>query len=131
VVDVRVVGDETIDGEAATHYRVTVDLETLLDRVPQDRRSQMEQALEKVRADAGLDPSEIPFDVWLADGLVKRIGVELSLDGTEHAGELSAVLTLSDVGGSFRIDPPPADQVTDLSELAGMWGDAVGVAPAA
>jgi hypothetical protein len=123
VVDVQVVGQETIDGAAATHYRATVDLEALLDRVPEDRRSEVERALEKVRADAGLDPSAIPVDVWLADGLVKQVGFELSPDGSGSADGLSATLTLSDVGATFSIDPPPADQVTDLSQLAAMWSD--------
>jgi hypothetical protein len=120
VVDVQVVGSDTIDGEAATHYRATVDLQAALDRVPEDRRAEVDRALEKLREHGDLDPSEIPFDVWLADGLVKRVGFQLSVDGS---GSLSATLTLSDVGATFSIDPPPADQVTDLSELAAMWGD--------
>jgi hypothetical protein len=121
VVDVQVVGQETIDGEAATHYRATVDLEALVDQAPEDRRSEVEQALEKLREHGGLDPSQLPVDVWLADGLVKRVGFQLSSEGSSQA--LSATLTLSDVGGTFSIDPPPADQVTDLSQLAAMWGD--------
>jgi hypothetical protein len=131
VVGVQLIGQETIDGAAATHYRVTVDLQAALDRVPEDRRSEVDEALEKLREHGGLDPSELPFDVWLADGLVKRVGFQLSSDATGSAQELAGTLTLSDVGATFSIDPPPTDQVTDLSQLAAMWGDHAVAASAA
>jgi hypothetical protein len=51
---------------------------------------------------------------------VKRVGFQLSQEGS---GSLAATLTFSDVGATFSIDAPPADQVTDLSQLAAMWGE--------
>jgi hypothetical protein len=51
-------------------------------------------------------------------------------NGMDGTVTMAATMTLSDVGASFKIDPPPADQVTDLGDLAGMWGDALDEAPA-
>jgi hypothetical protein len=125
VVEVQELGPATIDGEPATHYRATVDLQAALERVPEDRRGQIREAIAKLREQTGGDVPELPFDVWLAEGLLKRVGFELALPGGVDGGAgLSATLTFSDVGGTFAIDPPPADQVTDLSQLSGMFGGA-------
>jgi hypothetical protein len=72
-------------------------------------------------------------DVWVAAGLLKRMSYGFTMDapnGMDGTVTMAATMTLSDVGASFKIDPPPADQVTDLGDLAGMWGDALDEAPA-
>lgn len=133
-IDVQEVGQDVIDGEAATHYRATVDLGAAMEQVPDAQRAAMREAVRALREQTGGDLPELPIDVWIADGLLKRMSYELSMDGVdgvEGGVSMSATLTLSDIGGSFRIDPPPADQVTDLSELAGMWGNATGTVPPA
>jgi hypothetical protein len=132
--DVEEVGDEVIDGQPATHYRATIDLEAALDQIPREQRAAMREAIRSLREQAGGEVPTLPIDVWVADGLLKRLSYTMSMDGMEGVDgsvSMSSTLTLSDIGASFRIDPPPDDQVTDLSELAGMWGDAIGSTPAA
>ena len=125
-VDAEEVGPETIDGTPTTHFRVTVDLNEALAEVPASQRRHLRAAIRELRAQAGADLSEIPMDVWIADdGTLKRLTYDLSLDGlegVEGAVSISAEMTVTDIGARFRIEPPPADQVTDLSEhFTDLW----------
>jgi hypothetical protein len=127
------IGEETIDGEPATHYRATIDLEAALDQVPTAQRGTLRKAIRSLREQAGGTVPELPVDVWVAAGLLKRMSYGFTMDapnGMDGTVTMAATMTLSDVGASFKIDPPPADQVTDLGDLAGMWGDALDEAPA-
>jgi hypothetical protein len=131
--DVEEIGEETIDGEPATHYRATIDLEAALDQVPTAQRGTLRKAIRSLREQAGGTVPELPVDVWVAAGLLKRMSYGFTMDapnGMDGTVTMAATMTLSDVGASFKIDPPPADQVTDLGDLAGMWGDALDEAPA-
>jgi hypothetical protein len=123
-VEVEDLGLDTVDGEPANHYLATVDLEEALTQVPDAQRAAVRKAIRSLREQAGGAVPELPMDVWIADGLLKRVSYELPVEGVEGASSISATITLSDVGAAFEIEPPPADQVTDLSDLAGMFGAA-------
>ncbi len=131
--DVEEIGAETIEGDPATHYRATIDLEAALDQAPSAQRAALRKAIRSLREQAGGAIPELPVDVWIANGLLKRMSYafEMGAPGGDGTMSMAATITLSDVGASFQIDPPPADRVTDLADLAGMWGDAFGAAPAA
>jgi hypothetical protein len=124
VTDVEEVGAETVQGETTTHYRATVDLRKALDEVTARQTKALRDAidaLERQSASSDLLDLELPVDVWVnTDGYLKQFAYEFSLDGVEGATEgtgMTTVMTLSDLGADFQIDPPPADQVTDISEL--------------
>jgi hypothetical protein len=117
-IDVEEVGDETIDGGLATHYRATLDADALLEGVPADARADLREALRELRS-SGTDVSAFPVDVWVAGGFLKRVTFAAA---GKDAGSVSATITFSDVGAPFTIEPPPPDQVTDLSDLGSMWG---------
>jgi hypothetical protein len=132
-VEVEDLGLDSVDGEPATHYRATIDLEEALTKVPEAQRATLRKAIRSLREQAGGAVPELPMDVWIADGLLKRVSYELSMEGvagTEGSTSVSATMTLSDIGAAFEIEPPPADQVTDMSDLAGMFGGASGQASA-
>ena len=81
------VGDEDVRGDETTRYRLTVDCES---------------------ADLACD-SSAPVDVWIADdGTVRRIALE------DDDGEVT--FEFFDFGTEVAVDPPPADQVEDLSD---------------
>jgi len=86
------------------------------------QREQVEATLPAVLAKlktAGLE--RMPFDVWVDEqGFVKRMRASVDLSALEPQGpapSVSITMTLSDVGQPVDVRPPPAGQVTDLSDL--------------
>ena len=125
-ISAETIGVEPIDGADTTHYQVTVDvagaLSSFANAIADQERKQVETTLPAVEAKlkaAGLE--RIPFDVWVdGDGFVKRMRASVDLSALEPQGPAPAVsitMTLSDVGQPVDVRPPPAGQVTDLSDL--------------
>jgi len=119
---VEEVGSEEIGGVDTTHYRGTVQLESVADQVPPDQQEQVRAAIEKLIEQTGT--TEIPVDVWVdGDGLVRKAELtytaKIQVPGSEPQ-ETESVVTMefSDFGTAVEVEPPPADQVTDLAELA-------------
>ncbi|GLW65966.1 putative lipoprotein [Actinomadura rubrobrunea] len=110
--DVRRVGEETVDGVRTVHYTGTVTARDALNRLdPQVRQ----RVSEWFRGDA---PDEkISFDLWVDKDQLPRKIVTKGIDG----GTGSVTVRYSDYGTSFRVNPPPADQVGDLP-LNGILG---------
>jgi len=121
---VAIVGKETIDGVATTHYSATLQLSRILDRLPDDQQAAAKAALEKLGAagSSGGAANGIPVDVWVdTQGRVRRMQMSLG-------GSAGAAAGVAGVSGSITIDfksygavppivPPPASQVFDASEL--------------
>jgi len=106
--DISLVGQETVNGVDATHYRGTADVKKLM-------------------ANAGLDASfvsqlgksgvsTIKYDLWLnAD----KLPVKLVEDMTIQGKPTTMTMTMSDYGVPVVVKAPPASQVTDLAKLMG------------
>ncbi len=118
---VEVIGTETINGVKTTHYRAVFDTEALLATATPEERAEFE-AMGPIPADF------MPMDVWISDdGLVIRFVMEI--DGTglattpeESFERMVMQYDLFDLGGEVVIEPPPADQVTDIEDLEGGFG---------
>jgi hypothetical protein len=127
---VSTVGSETVDGVPTTHYRATLQLSSILGRVPSSEQAAAKAVLEKF-GDAG----GIPVDVWVdAQGRVRRM--QLSIAAGAPAGTAGGVAGTPVGDGTITIDftsygsvppivPPPSSQVFDASSLV-----AAGVAQA-
>ena len=117
------VGTESIRGVEAIHYAVTFDFEDLSRLVDPDQFGQLE-ALGPVPFDE-LPFEELPVDIWISqDGLVHRVEMVLDLSDTvgvpgEGFGMLVMRFDVFDHGLPLDIQPPPADDVTDASDLFG------------
>ncbi|GAA2447185.1 hypothetical protein GCM10010191_75490 [Actinomadura vinacea] len=112
--DVRRVGTESIDGVQTTHYTGTVTAQDALNRLDP-------QARENVRKwfPQGATGEKINFDLWVdKDQLPRKLSSKGS-GGQNRSGEVTVVY--SDYGKSFSVNPPPADQVGELS-LRGFLG---------
>ena len=116
------IGPDTIGGEAATHYRATVDVERLLPLLadmsqehPTDAEMQKaKDELEKVGMDS------LPIDLWVDEaGFLKQVQLKLDMTALEptRPTSFSLTLTFSDIGERISIDTPPASQVTDIRNL--------------
>jgi hypothetical protein len=112
--DARRVGTETVDGVQTTRYTGTVTVQDALNRLDP-------QARENVRKwfPEGANGERISFDLWVDKDQLPR---KLSSKGA-GSGDRSGTVTVlySDYGKSFSVNPPPADQVGELS-LSGFLG---------
>jgi len=112
VGSVTKVGTATIDGVNTTEYSGTIDVKKAA--------AALGPAYSKLLAQAKL--TSIPVDVWVGDdGLVRRFH-ENFVYPLPGAGQLTTDLTmdLSDFGVQTNIQPPPADQTTDIGALKGV-----------
>jgi hypothetical protein len=117
--EVEVVGSEEIRGISATHYRIMID-EQWAETLTEEEMGDLEEQ--------GFSPdATFPLDLWVDDdGLVHRMSIVAEASQLEDAeGEFeSMTMTFDffDFGQPVTIEPPPADQVTDMDELMGGFG---------
>lgn len=118
--EVEVVGDEEIRGIPTTHYRLLLD-ESWHDQLTDEELEALEE--QGIAGDAAF-----PLDLWVGDdGLVHRMAMRIEAgqleDGAEEDFEaMTMTFDFFDFGQSVTIEPPPADQVTDMEELGGGFG---------
>jgi hypothetical protein len=111
--DVQDLGQEDVNGVTTTHYRASIDYAKVVDQLPHATDEQRE-ALSKIGV--------VPADVWI-DGNDRVVKMHLTIDaGGFGAGAGTAELTmeLSDFGVPVDVQPPPADQTVDFSELTSL-----------
>lgn len=105
--DVRRVGTESLDGVQTTHYTGTVTVKEAVQKLDP-------QAQEKARRwfKGGEGNEKINFDLWTdAQNLPRKLVSKGGQQG--HQGTVE--VRYSDYGKAFSVNPPPADQVGELS----------------
>jgi hypothetical protein len=120
--DVTELGEETVRGVKATHYRGTMDFEKMFENAPADLREKLAATTEQM-IDA-LGTTTMPFDVWI-DDQGRAVRTSQSFDFTEGAqagSTMSVVMDLFDFGVDVEIDIPPASQTSDFQEVMGQLG---------
>lgn len=106
--DARRVGAEKVDGVQTVHYTGTVTVQDALNRLDPEARAKVSKWLPKDRGNA-----KINFDLW-ADGDNLPRKIVSKTNGTQ--GESGSVTVLySHYGESFTVNPPPSDQVGQLT----------------
>jgi hypothetical protein len=116
-------GREQIHGVDTTHLHATVKLRDALNSSAGAERDRLQRAIDQLGDNASsLLDSEMPVDVFIDDtGMVREIVFDFSVPDTSESAASKATLTvdLSDFGTNVGINPPPPDQVTDVtSKLA-------------
>jgi len=120
------VGTEELDGVQTTRYKGTIELDRVADQVPAGQRDKVRAAIEQLKKQTGL--TEIPTEVWVdGDGLVRKMEfsytAKVPVEGGETKDASSTVtLEFSDFGVDVNVEPPPADQVTNLADLTALMG---------
>jgi len=108
-------GQQRVDGLPTTHYQAAMSIARLDDGLPSAQRSALQHAI---------PGGTFPADVWIdKHNLVRRVLMSLDL-GLPDGPSVQETVTM-DLGHYGRQRPPatpPADQVQDLSSLAGATG---------
>lgn len=124
--DVEEVGEDTVRGVDTTRYRATIDLDAVLDAIPEEQRAQMETQLGELGA-AGV--TSLPLEVWVDDdGLPRRMQMELEGVGASMGVPGSATMTMEvfDYGEPYAVEVPSPSEVTPLVEAMPGLGGALG-----
>jgi hypothetical protein len=111
--DVEKVGDDTVAGEHATHYRASIDYSKVLDELP-NATDEMRDALGKL--------GTVPADVWINDD-DRVVKMHFTMDTSGFgggAGTAEVTMEITDFGVPIDVQAPPADQTVDFSELSGV-----------
>lgn len=116
-------GREEIRGVDTTHLHATVKLRDALNSATGAERDRLQRAIDQLGETASpLLDAEMPADVFIDDnGMVREIVFDFSVPDTAESTAAKATLTvdLFDFGSDVGINPPPLDQVTDVtSKLA-------------
>lgn len=121
-------GREDVRGVPTTHYGATVNFQDALEAAPAEQREAMQALLDGAPSDFDFSGFEFPIDAWIDDtGLPRRIRMEMDLSQFGQ-GEIPGGTTMTfsmemfDYGIDVNVEPPPADQVTDMTDLLGAGG---------
>ena len=116
------VGTATVAGFPTTEYRATIDLDKVPSQVPATIRSTVQRSIQTLESMAHI--KQIPFNVWVDNAnLVRQFAMHMNV--AVAAGQAMAMtmqVTIPQYGPQPQPTLPPADQVTDLSSLAGAAG---------
>jgi LppX_LprAFG lipoprotein len=99
------VGDETVNGEATTHYKATIDFS----KVPNGAAIQKLTNLQSV-----------PVDVWIgSDGLLRRLTEQYSAGAAGQTTTTSLTMNFSNYGEPVFVHVPSAAETVDMTKLGG------------
>lgn len=114
--DVEKVGDDTVNGQPATHYVTKLDYAKVAEE-------KMPNATESQRAKVA-KLGVVPLDVWINDQ-DRVVKMHFDMDGSSlgaDGGKVTTTMEITGFGEPLDVTPPPADEVISLSELQGGAG---------
>ena len=116
--DVEEEGEEDVRGVPTTHYSATVDLHDYPDLVPESERADVRESVDRLIELAG--ESELETEVWIdKDDLVRRIRMDMPMKApTGEQIESRIDYELYDFGTKVNVEPPPAEDVVDYTDIA-------------
>jgi hypothetical protein len=115
--NVEDLGTESIRGVNTTHYRAVVDVAGMMQAADAQAQSELQSL--------GTMPDTLPLDFWLGDdNVIHKMVMQFdgSGDSANGFGSMTMTWEMYDFGADITIEAPPADQVTDGNDLAGMFG---------
>ena len=123
VEDFEDLGRETIRGVETTHLRAVIDVEAMTEAATPEELAEL--------GDLGADlpVALLPVHFWIDDaGNIHRF--QTSIDGTLDSESTFVQMTMTwdmfDHGAPIEIVAPPAEDVTDGSNLESMFGGFTG-----
>lgn len=119
--NVEEVGREEVRGVQTTHYRFSVSLDRLFEKLDPETRDRQKAALEQI----GI--TTMPIDAWIDDdGLPRRIGFQLSAEQQDVQFTFEGTVEMLDYGEPVDVQVPPASEVREEAQpelaFAGCFG---------
>jgi hypothetical protein len=113
--DVEKVGDDTIDGRHATHYRASIDYA----KVAEKASGYSPEIAEKLQ-----QLGTVPADVWIDDDdhVVKMHYTIAAGAISGGSGSADFTLQMGDIGEPVTVDAPPADQTIGFTDFLAATG---------
>jgi hypothetical protein len=109
--DVQTIGDDTVAGEHAVHYRAAIDYSKVVDELP-DLPASVQEKLAAL--------GTLPVDVWIDDHdrVVKmRYTVDAASLGTGVQGTAEITMEITAFDVPVDVQPPPPDEVVSVSDV--------------
>ncbi|MEU5876716.1 LppX_LprAFG lipoprotein [Spirillospora sp. NPDC047279] len=107
--DARLVGKENVEGVDTTHYTGTYSMADAMSKLTPEQQ----KALQKSAAQSGMD--NMAFDLWVDDQQLPKKMVMKSAPGATE--QMTMTMVYRDYGKPVQIAAPPADQVSDYSQM--------------
>ena len=110
--DVEKIGDDTVGGEHASHYRASIDYAKVAAKLP-STSADLAGKLAKL--------GTVPADVWI-DDQDRIVKMHFTIDGSalgEGAGTADFTMEITGFGVPVDVQAPPADETVDLLTLQG------------
>ncbi len=115
---VKNLGQQTINGVRATHYRARVDLNKLPNVVPAKERSAMEQLIAALKKRGSLPSAGFPVDAWIdSQHLVRQIALNYTQAINGQSVAVAMKMDFVDYGAQPAPQIPPPDQTLNLVKL--------------
>ncbi|MFG2295193.1 hypothetical protein [Streptomyces sp. NPDC048603] len=117
--DLKVVGEETVEGKKTTHLSGTVTTEEMrssLAKATPEQKESREKSLKQLESQ-GI--KSLLTDMWIGEDS-RPVQVRTRGEGTQ--GPVDITIKFLDFNQPVELTAPPADQVVDLSELAKAQG---------
>ena len=111
--DVEKIGDDTVAGEHATHYRASIDYAKVAAELP-DQSAKARDKLTKL--------GTVPADVWINDD-DRVVKMQFAIDGSafgSDGGTIQMTMEITDFGVPVDVQAPPDDQTVDFSSLGAL-----------
>lgn len=117
--EVTTVGEEEVRGITTTRYAAAVPGDVVLEQGAQQAVGAPipRQELERVAAEMEVTgPAEL--ELWVdEEGLPRRVAIRYALTFQEATADVDARLEIIAYGVPVEVTPPPAEQVTDVTDL--------------
>jgi hypothetical protein len=118
--DLRVLGQQEIDGVSTTHYLARIDFGAYVERLPAKQRKQLAPMLAQLKQLTQNGQFAPLVDAWVdGEGLLRRFAMSFSLSSGGQSAEMSLTMNLHDFGADVDVSPPDPSQVASLSALGG------------
>jgi hypothetical protein len=116
-----VVGHESIGGASTTHYKFTVDLNSLYAREAKAGKKLnvpgMSEGLNQLKQ-SGVDLANIPAEAWIDNaGRVRKFQYTLVLTVEGQTASATGELTFSDFDAPVSVSAPPASDVESFRNV--------------
>ena len=111
---VKDAGTEDVRGTSSKHYHVIVDLDKAAAKQSPAARAALSKFIKTYEKTMG--SHTLPMEVYVGDNRVTRISFALDVCTAQGKAHTTISMDLYDYGKQSVAEPPPADQVTDITD---------------